>query len=93
MSQTSAGCNCPWNKLQVETEFAEACPNAPPPTCQCSEVFTDSLTSAGSANRLEACLWPSHNPALLWGRSPTLVLSVLTMEGAKVRAEESNLAQ
>jgi len=50
-------------------------------------------TSAGSANRLEACLWPPHNPALLWGRSPTLVLSVLTMEGAKVRAEESNLAQ
>lgn len=65
MSQTSTECNYPWKKVQVETKPVEACPNPLPPTCQCLEVFTESLASVGSANRVGACLWPLKNPDLL----------------------------
>lgn len=61
MSQNSTVCNCPWNKLQLKTETVEAYLDPSSPTCQCPEVFTESLASVNFANIVSVYLWPLKN--------------------------------
>lgn len=90
--QTSAGCNCPWNKhkLQVETGLLKHV-KRPTSTCQCSGGFWDGYTTGVLLTDLFASGPHTTLPYSGEDHRPWSYPNVLTMEGAKSEQKKATL--